>query len=54
MVVKTEVTVEEVEEEVIVEAEEVQGKVREVCEARTVASSPCLLGTHRSCRSTST
>ena len=53
MVVKTEVTVEEVEE-VIVEAEEVQGKVREMCEARTVASSPCLLGTLRSCRSTST
>ena len=53
MVVKTEVTVEEVEE-VIDEAEEVQGKVREMCEARTVASSPCLLGTHRSCRSTST
>ena len=53
MVVKTEVTVAEVEE-VIDEAEEVQGKVREMCEARTVASSPCLLGTHRSCRSTST
>ena len=53
MVVKTEVTVEEVEE-VIDEAEEVQGKVLEMCEARTVASSPCLLGTRRSCRSTST
>ena len=53
MVVKTEVTVEEVEE-VIDEAEELVDKVREVCEARTVASSPCLLGTRRSCRSTST
>ena len=52
MVVKTEVTVEEVEE-LVDEAEEVQGKVLEMCEARTVASSPCL-GTHRSCRSTST
>ena len=53
MVVRTEVTAEEVEE-VIDEAEEGQGKGREVCEARTVASSPCLLGTRRSCRSTST
>ena len=53
MAVKTEVTVEEAEE-VIDEAEEVQGKVLEMCEARTVASSPCLLGTPRSCRSTST